>query len=264
MKVKFIDDKHVKLREATRRYRARQRGELVPLLRAVSVFYPEGQCNRDRVKFSCVSCAKECETRRGRIKVSGNQCRACAFRTSAQERIAETGFAFSKETRSKMSAAKKGKPGLTKGVKRSPESMAPAWAAAKLIPSERRYRPKPRLDPAVKILRQKVRQCCGNMIKRIIKIKKSYKKTLRTFEYLGYTKADFISHIESQFKPGMSWDNWGHYQGKWNVDHIKPIAAFLNEGITDLSIINALSNLQPLWAKDNFKKQASWPAKLSA
>ncbi|AVH85447.1 hypothetical protein Rostov1_00057 [Vibrio phage Rostov-1] len=48
----------------------------------------------------------------------------------------------------------------------------------------------------------------------------------------------------------MSWDNWG----EWHIDHIKPVAQFKREGITDPKIINALSNLQPLWAEENLKK----------
>ncbi len=68
--------------------------------------------------------------------------------------------------------------------------------------------------------------------------------------YLGYTKNEFINHIESQFKDGMSWDN----RSEWHIDHIKPIIAFIKEGVTDIKVINALSNLQPLWAKENLSK----------
>ena len=46
----------------------------------------------------------------------------------------------------------------------------------------------------------------------------------------------------------MSWDNYG----KWHVDHKKPISLFNKN--TPAHIVNALSNLQPLWAKDNLSK----------
>ena len=46
----------------------------------------------------------------------------------------------------------------------------------------------------------------------------------------------------------MSWDNYG----EWHIDHKKPISKF-KDGIS-ISTINALSNLQPLWAKDNLSK----------
>lgn len=46
---------------------------------------------------------------------------------------------------------------------------------------------------------------------------------------LGCTFAEFLSHIEAQWKPGMSWDNWGEV---WELDHIKALGLFdltLNE-----------------------------------
>lgn len=58
----------------------------------------------------------------------------------------------------------------------------------------------------------------------------------------------------------MSWDN--HSFEGWHIDHKKPIAAFIEE-IEDiesvnqaelLNQINALDNLQPMWAKDNLSK----------
>lgn len=77
----------------------------------------------------------------------------------------------------------------------------------------------------------------------------------------GYSYGELINHLESQFKDGMSWGNYG-YKG-WHIDHIKPIAAFVNEGITDPKLVNALSNLQPLWAKDNLSKGAKYNAQNS-
>jgi len=70
----------------------------------------------------------------------------------------------------------------------------------------------------------------------------------------GYTQEQFIQHIESQFIDGMTWGN----RNEWHIDHIKPISLFLKEGVTDPNIINALSNLQPLWAKDNLSKGAKF------
>jgi hypothetical protein len=44
----------------------------------------------------------------------------------------------------------------------------------------------------------------------------------------------------------------------WHIDHIFPIKAFLDFGITTLTIINCLDNLQPLSVKDNLKKSGSY------
>lgn len=67
---------------------------------------------------------------------------------------------------------------------------------------------------------------------------------------LGYTHSQFKSHMESLFTEGMSWDN----HGEWHIDHIVPVKWWLDNDITDPSMINALINLQPLWAKDNLTK----------
>jgi hypothetical protein len=79
----------------------------------------------------------------------------------------------------------------------------------------------------------------------------------RTVHYeseLGYTQAEFRAHIENQFQEGMSWDR----RNEFHIDHIKPLSLFLKEGVTDIKIINALSNLQPLWAKDNLTKGSTY------
>lgn len=71
----------------------------------------------------------------------------------------------------------------------------------------------------------------------------------------GYDRHEFKVNIESKFKKGMSWKNWG----EWHIDHIKPISLFVSEGVKDLSIINALDNLQPLWAHEHMKKGIDYP-----
>ena len=70
----------------------------------------------------------------------------------------------------------------------------------------------------------------------------------------GYTVTELKQRIESLWLDGMSWSN----RSEWHIDHIKPISLFIKEGITDPAIINALSNLQPLWAKDNLSKGAKY------
>ena len=71
---------------------------------------------------------------------------------------------------------------------------------------------------------------------------------------IGYRYLDLVASMESKFIDGMSWEN----HGEWHIDHIKPIKAFLDEGETDPKIINALSNLQPLWAIQNLSKGSKY------
>lgn len=67
---------------------------------------------------------------------------------------------------------------------------------------------------------------------------------------LGYTQIDFKEHITSLFSEGMSWEN----RSEWHIDHIVPLSWWIKNGVTDVSMINALINLQPLWAIDNLTK----------
>ena len=62
-----------------------------------------------------------------------------------------------------------------------------------------------------------------------------------TFDLLGYSALELKIHLESLFTEGMTWDNYG----EWHIDHKKPVSSF--ESDTLPSIVNALSNLQPLW-----------------
>lgn len=83
------------------------------------------------------------------------------------------------------------------------------------------------------------------------------KKAGRKWEALvGYTAADLMAHLERQFHPGMTWDNYG--RGGWHIDHIIPRSAFNYETPDDIDFKRcwALENLQPLWEFDNISKGA--------
>jgi hypothetical protein len=69
---------------------------------------------------------------------------------------------------------------------------------------------------------------------------------------VNYTSEELKKHIERQFKPGMSWSNYG----KWHIDHIIPISYFeFNSPYDDeFQICWSLNNLKPLWSKENISK----------
>ena len=75
-------------------------------------------------------------------------------------------------------------------------------------------------------------------------------KTDTTEKILGYKSAELKEHIERQFLDGMSWSN----RSEWHIDHIIPVSHFLKKGVADPKVINCLTNLRPIWAKDNLKK----------
>lgn len=79
-------------------------------------------------------------------------------------------------------------------------------------------------------------------------------RTATTSMSLGYTPEQFRSRMEVQFKKGMSWDNYG----EWEVDHKIPMSVMIARGERRPEIVNALSNLQPLWKKENRSKGARW------
>jgi hypothetical protein len=95
---------------------------------------------------------------------------------------------------------------------------------------------------------------CHNMRSRIAAALKKNVKSKSTKELLGCSIPDLIKHIESKFKPGMSWENYGH-KG-WHIDHIKPLLAEGNN-LQDERLLKELchyTNLQPLWCFENISK----------
>ena len=85
-------------------------------------------------------------------------------------------------------------------------------------------------------------------------------KKNRTWESLtGYTVDQLKAHLESQFKPGMSWANHGSF---WQIDHEIPISAFNFERPEDSDFKRcwALKNLRPLESKKNLQKRAKLDA----
>lgn len=78
-------------------------------------------------------------------------------------------------------------------------------------------------------------------------------KSQTTMTLLGCTIPKLINHLESQFKSGMSWQNYG-YRG-WHVDHIKPCVYFDLSKSSEQKICFNYKNLQPLWMQENLIKK---------
>lgn len=73
-------------------------------------------------------------------------------------------------------------------------------------------------------------------------------KTKGTEQLLGCTFEEAKLYLENQFTEGMSWQNYG----EWHVDHIIPLASA--NTLEEAEKLCHYTNLQPLWAIDNFKK----------
>ena len=98
----------------------------------------------------------------------------------------------------------------------------------------------------------------------IYRLLKSKKDNLSILKYLPYSIKELTAHLESKFKPWMSWDNWGRYNKEtwktedcstwtWNLDHIISQSNLPYDSMKHPNFKKcwALSNLRPLSAKQN-------------
>jgi hypothetical protein len=79
---------------------------------------------------------------------------------------------------------------------------------------------------------------------------KGWKKNTHFNEYIGCDYPTLIAHIESQFQPGMTWENYSHEI--WHIDHKVPLVSASCE--EELYKLCHYTNLQPMFAKENLSK----------
>lgn len=77
------------------------------------------------------------------------------------------------------------------------------------------------------------------------------KKKSTTVSLLGCSISEFKTYLESKFKKGMTWKNYGT---KWHVDHIVPLSTVDLTKTSNLKRVCHFTNLQPLFVKDNLQK----------
>lgn len=95
----------------------------------------------------------------------------------------------------------------------------------------------------------RIRTNMKNRLKLFLKSNKITKKNT-TFGYVGCNPKELKEHIEKQFKDGMCWENYGYYG--WHIDHIIPLSSAKTE--KEVYELSHYTNLQPLWADENYKK----------
>ena len=79
-------------------------------------------------------------------------------------------------------------------------------------------------------------------------------KAETTYALLGCSVEFFVAHMEAQFADGMTWDNHGLHG--WHIDHIRPCSSFDLSDPEQQKLCFHYTNLQPLWAEENWSKGA--------
>lgn len=133
----------------------------------------------------------------------------------------------------------------------------PPWRRHGLTSAEKwkaRYNADPefRLRELTRVWRRKhVRGRVGEQVRDALRGRGS---GARLFEVLGYSVADLKAHLERQFGRGMDWSAF--FAGKIHIDHIVPLSQFDTSTLEDFQAAWALSNLRPMWARENIAKGA--------
>lgn len=144
-----------------------------------------------------------------------------------------------KEFKEAMSRAKKGQVPWSKG-KRLSKTTCEKISKSKTV------------NPNAKLHRKLKISMSNQMNKKILS--RRVNKKYGTFRHLDYSVSELMTHLESKFEPGMTWDN--HVE--WHINHIIPDSWFTYLTVEDKGFKDSwrLSNLQPKWAKDNLSKGA--------
>lgn len=95
------------------------------------------------------------------------------------------------------------------------------------------------------------RQRCYKLVRMVLNVTGRVKNK-RTAELLGYDYKQLQEHITKHPNYEKVKD------GKWHIDHIFPIKAFVDHGIADLALINCLENLRPISQFENSSKNAKY------
>jgi hypothetical protein len=114
-----------------------------------------------------------------------------------------------------------------------------------IIPKSVAYKNKKyKTDPRAKLM--------SNLRSRFGMAVKYNSKSGSAIRNLGCSIDELKIYLESLFQPGMTWDN--HTHKGWHIDHIRPLATFDLTDIEQLKQACHYTNLQPLWARENWSK----------
>lgn len=145
------------------------------------------------------------------------------------------------------------KKGMVPIHKHTEEQRAISLAKWRLNTKEWHKKNKERINELARIRRQNptIKIKC-NLRKRLsFLLRKSIVgKTEQTLDLLGISIPDFMEYLKSKFSIGMSFENYG----QWHLDHIIPCYYFDLTKESERKTCFHYTNIQPMWAKDNLRK----------
>ena len=99
-------------------------------------------------------------------------------------------------------------------------------------------------DPVYRLL-----YCMRRRIKNILR---GASKSASTLALLGVPTVEFYQiHLERQFQPGMTWENYGT---EWHIDHRIPLSTLDLSDETNQRFLFNYKNTRPMWAKANMSR----------
>lgn len=116
-------------------------------------------------------------------------------------------------------------------------------------------------DSRNKKLRERYRCDVNYRLRRVLRnrlydaLRSSKNRTSSFNDLIGCTTVQLKTHLESLFRAGMTWINYGK---DWHIDHILPCCLFDFSKASEQQLCFHWSNLQPLWAEENLKKGATF------
>jgi len=241
---KYREENKEKIKEQGKKYRENNKEKIVEYQKE----YIEDDKNRLKHKESV---DKYYENNKEKILKQSKE-----YREENKDLITERNIKYRKNNKKKIALSQKEyyQKNKRKVDKRVKEYNSRPEVILKKRERGRKYTLKRRLENPV----FKLNQNTSRAIRGSLKFNGLSKNGRHWENLVGYTIQKLKDHLESLFKSGMTWENYGRKKGVkcWQIDHILPLSFFkyTSTDDTEFKYCWSLANLQPLWEQDNILK----------